>query len=278
MNPRIRRAAFASHVLFLCALPGVSFAADGFDAPSGDWTFRANVYAFVPEVGGHANIPSGGSLPLDVSASDLISHTDVAAMAGFEARKGRWGLYTDAVFMDLGQHNFGTRSLLAGRAPLPPGTSADLSLDIEALALTVAGTYRVHESDRNVVDVLAGGRMLDASVQLDWAFNADVAGTLRSGSREVGHTTWDGIVGLKGRSYFGDRNQWFVPWYVDAGTGAADLTWNASVGVGYAAHWGDVFVTYRRLDYDFSSDSTDSRRHIEDIHFNGPTLGVAFAW
>ena len=144
--------------------------------------------------------------------------------------------------MDLGQHVNGTRSVLAGRMPLPPGTYANASLDIEAFAFTVAGTYRALERDNANIDVFAGGRLLDATVKLDWDFNSDVVGTLRSGSSEVGHSSWDGIVGAKGRVYFGERKQWFVPWYVDAGTGATDLTWNASAGLGYAMRWGEVFV------------------------------------
>ena len=254
-------------------LPCLAFAQDRFDDPSTDWRFRTSLYAFVPKVGGNARLPSGGERELSVSADDLISHTDAAGMATFEFRKGRWGAFADLVAMDLGQHNTGTRALLAGRAPLPPGTYANASLDIEAFAFTVAGTYRALERDNAYLDVFAGGRLLDATVKLDWDFNSDVVGTLRSGSSEVGHSTWDGIVGAKGRVYFGERRQWFVPWYVDAGTGATDLTWNASAGLGYAMHWGEVFVTYRRLDYDFGDDRT-----LADLDFSGPTLGVAFDW
>ena len=45
------------------------------------------------------------------------------------------------------------------------------------------------------------------------------------------------------------------------------------MGLGYAAKWGDVFVTWRRLDYDFGDD-----RQLADLDFSGPTLGVAFDW
>ena len=272
MSLPLRRVIPASHLLALCLLPGVSFASD-FDTPSDDWNFRASLYGFFPDVGGNVRVPSGGERPLDVSASDLISHTDAAAMATFEVRKGRWGGYADIVSMDLGDSVHGTRSILAGRMPLPPGTSADASLDIEATALTLAGTYRVLETPNTSIDVLAGARLLDASVELKWTFSSDVVGTLRTGRNEVSRTSWDGIVGMKGRTYFGGRRQWFVPWYVDAGTGAADLTWQASAGIGYAAKWGDVFATWRRLDYDFGAD-----RHLGDIDFSGPTLGVAFDW
>ena len=70
----------------------------------------------------------------------------------------------------------------------------------------------------------------------------------------------------------GDGN-WYVPYYVDVGTGDSDLTWQAVAGIGYAFRWGEVFAAWRYLDYDFKSSS-----NIEKLNFNGPGLGVAFRW
>ena len=62
----------------------------------------------------------------------------------------------------------------------------------------------------------------------------------RSGTKKVSESVWDGIVGVKGRYAFGDDRKWFVPFYLDVGTGQTKLTWQAAAGVGYAFHWGDV--------------------------------------
>jgi hypothetical protein len=35
---------------------------------------------------------------------------------------------------------------------------------------------------------------------------------------------WDAIVGLKGRATFGEEHRWFVPYYLDVGTGESSLT------------------------------------------------------
>jgi hypothetical protein len=41
-------------------------------------------------------------------------------------------------------------------------------------------------------------------------------------------------VGVKGRYTFGDDGKWFVPFYLDVGTGQSQLTWQISSGLGYS--------------------------------------------
>ena len=95
----------------------------------------------------------------------------------------------------------------------------------------------------------------------------------REGNSEVKFDNWDGIVGAKGRLGFGPRREWFVPYYVDVGTGDSDLTWQGIVGIGYAFSWGEVIAAWRYLDYDFKSG-----QKIESVNLNGPAIGVAFHW
>ena len=91
----------------------------------------------------------------------------------------------------------------------------------------------------------------------------------RNGNSEAKISKTDGIVGAKGRFYFGDREQWYVPWYIDVGTGQTDLTWQAIGGLGYSYNWGEIFAVWRYLDYNFKSSSK-----IEDVNFSGPAIGV----
>jgi hypothetical protein len=84
-------------------------------------------------------------------------------------------------------------------------------------------------------------------------------------------TNWDAIVGLKGRAMLGSERKWFVPYYVDVGGGDSKLTWQVNAGIGYQFDWGAVLATWRYLDYDFKSSSK-----VQDLSFNGPTIGVAF--
>ena len=126
------------------------------------------------------------------------------------------------------------------------------------------------------MDVFAGARMLTLEPRLTWNFNVDVGpfvGPGRAGSRTVKETNWDAIVGVKGRVGFGANREWFIPYYVDIGTGDSDFTWQGSAGIGYAYPWGEVIATWRYLDYKFKSSSK-----VDDLTINGPVLGVAFRW
>ena len=80
-------------------------------------------------------------------------------------------------------------------------------------------------------------------------------------------------MGLKGRIIGGASRKFFIPYYVDVGTGNSRLTWQAIGGLGYAFGWGDVIATWRYLDYDFKSG-----RAIQSIRLSGPVIAASFRW
>ena len=126
------------------------------------------------------------------------------------------------------------------------------------------------------LDVFAGARLIDMKQTLGWQFSADLGGgtkPARSGAGEVKVTRTDGIIGAKGRATSGADREWFVPCYIDIGTGQTDLTWQGIAGIGYAFRGSELFAVWRYLDYNFKSSSK-----IEDVNFSGPALGVAFRW
>jgi hypothetical protein len=195
-------------------------------------------------------------------------------MGSFAAQKDRFGFFTDVIYLDVGDSIAGSRSIGAGSVPLPPDVTTDGSFDIKGWVWTLAASYRAMSTPDATVDVFTGARLLDVEGALSWRFSepfGPFAGPFQAGSSEVERHSWDGIVGAKGRVNFGRGSRWFVPYYADIGTGNADLTWQASTGIGYAADWGDVFATWRYLRYDFGDDRT-----FEDLDFNGPAVGVAF--
>ena len=115
--------------------------------------------------------------------------------------------------------------------------------------------------------------MLDMTNTLDWSLKGTGPGVLppQSGTKEVGQTNWDAVVGLKGRAFLGSERRWFVPYYVDVGTGESKFTWQANAGVGYNFDWGALVASWRYLSYDFKSGG-----HIDSVSFSGPLVGVAF--
>jgi hypothetical protein len=116
--------------------------------------------------------------------------------------------------------------------------------------------------------------MLDLEENLKWKFNGDIAGlpiVERTGSSQAENTQWDAIVGVKGKLAFGDEGQWYVPFYLDAGAGDSDLTWQGMTGLGYSFESVDVTAVWRYLDYDLGESTP-----IAAIDLSGAALGVSF--
>jgi len=243
---------------------------------SDEWRFQAIIYGYLPDIGGSTNFPEGHGTSINVDASKIIDNLKFTFMGTFEARKGRWGFFTDLLYLNVGGSQSNTRDVNVGGRELPAGVSTNVDLDLKGLIWTLAGTYRVIGDPATNFDVLAGARLLDLKQTLSYSFTADVGpivGPGRSGSSEVNPSYWDGIVGVKGRFQFGANREWFVPYYADIGTGESDLTYQLFGGIGYNFSWGSVLGGWRYLDYNFKSSSA-----VQDLTFNGPMIGVAFSW
>ncbi len=253
---------------------------------SGQWQYTASIYGYFPSIGGKTTFPTvpgapggpggSGDTGIAVSADQLIGALKFVFMGSFDANNGRWGVYNDVIYLDLGGSKSQTRDFSFGDIGIPASTSANLNLDLKGWIWTVAGEYRVSSDPAFTMDVLAGARYLDLRQTLKYEFAGDI-GPLplpgRAGSSTVSESIWDGIVGVKGRYAFGEGRNWSVPFYVDVGAGQSKHTWQAATGVGYAFKWGDAYAIWRYLDYGFKSE-----KRIQDLNFNGPMIGVAFRW
>lgn len=244
-------------------------------APGDDWQFGAIIYGYFPSFGGSSSFPSEGT-SIDVSADKIISAIKFAFMGAFEAQKGPFGAFTDVMYLNLGGSKSATRDLAIGGAQLPAGITANASLDIEGWVWTLAADYRALSTPQASFDTFAGARLLSIKEKLNWTFSGNVGpfvGPGRQGSSQASLDNWDGIVGVKGRLNLGVGRGWFVPYYLDVGTGASHFTWQGIAGLGYAFSWGELIGVWRYLDYDFKSGKT-----IESLNLNGPAVAVAFRW
>jgi len=252
----------------LCA--AAPFAAQ---AQSSGWQFEASLYGWFPAISGTTSFPviGGGGPDIDVSMGDVIDSLKFAFMGTFEARNGQWGLWTDLVYSDMGASKQGSRDFTIGG--VPAGFDANLVLDVKSWIWTIAGLYSLKDDAEGRTDLIFGARMLDMTNGLSYTLDPSGSSGLppRSGSGEVSVTNWDAVVGLKGRAMLGSERKWFVPYYVDVGTGESKLTWQVNAGIGYQFDWGAVLATWRYLDYDFKSSS-----RVQSMSFNGPTIGVLF--
>lgn len=241
------------------------------------WRFQAIVYGYLPDIGGNTTFSrTGGGSSVEVDASTILKNLNGVFMGMFEMSKGRWGVYTDLMYMDVGNDKSGTRDIAIGGTQIPADVSAGVDFNLKGWIWTIAGEYQVVQDPRAPFFVLAGARLLDMDQTLSYQLSGNVGRfpvVDRQGNLDASLTNWDAIVGVKGRVAFGNDGEWFVPYYFDIGTGQSDLTWQAIGGIGYSFKWGDVIAAWRYLDYNMKSGSK-----VESLNFNGPAIGLAFRW
>lgn len=180
----------------------VAMPAEAVAESSGAWPLGASTAFRWPD--------SGGDFAVDVD--DLLSSLNFVFVGSLEARKGRWGVFTDVVYLDGGDRRSATRDLSFG----------------------------------------GGARLLDVEETLDDALSAGIGPIGRpdrSGRRTASVCHGDGIVGARGRFVVG-QGACFVPWDVHAGTGESVLTWQAMAGADYRLGWDELVLAWRHLDHD----------------------------
>jgi len=260
-------------------------AASAQEASSG-WQFSVMPYVWLPGLKADVKYgpPSGGSASANVSAdeSDVLSSLEMAFMIAGEARKGRWLVATDYMYLDLGKQDSKVKSVdfNPGSGPVNVttsqiGGSAESSFKGSIWGL-VGGYAAISEPSVNL-DLIAGLRYMDIEVSSSWNLNTTVTSPnggqtfSRSGSAQKSGSNTNFIVGAKGQVKLGQSN-WFIPYYADVGGGSSTSTWQLATGVGYAFGWGDIRLDYRYLAYK----QRDDDKFLEKLELGGLALGANF--
>lgn len=225
------------------------------------WDFTAAIYLWGADIGGRT---ASGS-KVDVSFNDLFDNLNSAFMGTFEARKDKWLVITDLIYMDISADKTAEVTIPIG--PIEIDVTGDADVDLTGKVFQLAGGYNLHTDERSRLDLIAGARYLD----LDMDTSITITGPLQGRPIKISESgdVWDGIVGVKGQYDLGQR--WSIPYYVDVGTGQSEFTWQAMMGVGFnATKWLDVALVYRHLAWEVDGDL------IDNLNFSGPALGAIF--
>jgi len=273
------------HVKFLLLLLPLAMQSAAADDDADGWQFKLTPYLWLPTISGKLNYelpPGGGGAPqIDVGPTDWLELLNGAFLLQGEARKDRFFVFADAVYLGLESDNDRVASVSPGPGDLiPVDVSVNLATktDVDGFTMTVAGGYNVHKDDRSSVDLFGGARYFGMDTKTSWNLSADIelpgGGTVlsRQGSIEGDVTSWDVIIGIKGQQRLGNGN-WSLPYYLDVGTGDSDLTWQAIAGVSYAYGWGDLIMSYRHFEYDGGPLGL-----MEGFSFSGPLFGAQFSF
>ena len=249
----------------ICAagfLPGAAQAQDS------GWSFELTPYLWGAAMDGSVGAGQLPSIGVDMSFSDILENLDAGLMGAFEARKGRWGLLLDAIYMKLEDSGTATRT---GAGPIGATASASAELQIKQTTYAAAVTYRAKEG-RAPLDVVAGLRYLEveANARIDASLFAQ-AGTVDAGAKK----SWaDPYVGLRLQQPLDER--WTLVSYADIGGFGvgSDFTWQAALGVSYEFSKSITGKAgYRMIGVDYDKDAFAYDMTYSGLYFG---LGIGF--
>jgi len=262
LNPRTLVLAAVLAALSLSPAPAQAQAAAA--APGSGWTFDLTPYIWGVAMSGDVQ---GGALPainIDMSFSDILENLDAGLLGAFEARKGRWGMLFDAIYMKLEGSGTASRT---GPGPIGATATASADLELTQKMFAAAVAYRMQEG-RAPIDVIGGLRYskIEADATINGSFFAQAGTVARSAEKD-----WvDPYIGV--RALYPIANHWTLVSYVDiGGLGVgSDFTWQAVLGANYeisktfAAKFG-----YRYLSVDYDKDG-----FVYDMANSGLYLGL----
>lgn len=252
-----KRLSVVLFVLFLALCPGSLLAKDS--APSDTWVFMADLYAWMPAI----DLTSASGQETSIDFSNILDNLNFTVMGSVGARKDKWFLGTDVLYMNLS--DTATTTATVARV----GTAAvNANVDLKVWIVTPIAGYRVIDKEKFTMDVFAGARYLHLKVGVD-ASNANPFGLPLLINRSDSTDNWDGIVGVRGDINLTEK--WHLPYYLDIGTGDSKYTWQGFAGVGYRINSFDIVAGYRYLDYDL-----DDNKVIDDMTVRGPLVGFRY--
>jgi hypothetical protein len=214
-------------------------------APSDKWEVTVVPYFMGAAMSGTTTV-RGREVDIDVSASDILSNLQFGAMGVVVARKGKWGLGADAIWMALG------------------ATVRETNVDFNQGAFAFYGLRRLSSA----ADLTFGLRVNTLQGKLEFK-------TL--GEEVSQDKTWvDPLVGLTLRSSREHRVHAQVYTEIGGFGAGSDFTWQIFPTVGY--RFTDHFsleAGYRWLDLDYKA-GDGNERFAYDVLTQGPVGGLAF--
>ncbi|HNP35052.1 MAG TPA: hypothetical protein PKK10_04305 [Woeseiaceae bacterium] len=244
------------------------------------WQYTLTPYLWLPTISANLNFqpPAGGGAPsVDAGPTDWLKLLNGAALLSGSVSNGAFSLHGDFIWLSLESDDDKVVGVRDG-VHIPVDASLNLSTetDFDGLSWTLAAGYMLQQTERSSVEILGGVRYFGMDVETSWNLELDIespnGGVALPAQGSIGDEVklWDGIVGVRGHVAIGD-GRWYVPYYLDVGTGDTDLTWQAMTGLSYSYGWGDLMLVYRHLDYDEGADKL-----LDSLALSGPAFGARF--
>jgi hypothetical protein len=244
--------------------------------PAPAWQVALTPYLWVPSLRGTINydiarLPNGepGMLTFGVAPGDYLNKLNSAAMFAIDAHSRSLDLFSDFMWMNFSNTNTVSATVTGpfGKVQLP--VSLQAGARFVANIWTVGAGVPVVDNESVLAELFVGERFTQPKSSIDWTLTTPSEFLDRSGSASFMTTLYDFIGGTKGDFYLSSDKKWFVPFYIDVGSGTFGSTWQYVGGLGYGRN-ASVTLGYRGLSY------TSSQGHLPNLRMNGPILGYTF--
>jgi len=96
------------------------------------WKTSLSIYAYLPTIGGSTTFPTlpGNPSPgVNIDANTIIDHLKMTFMGALDIHNGKWGAFTDILYMDIGGNKPKSRDFTIDG--VPGALTGDMSLDIK---------------------------------------------------------------------------------------------------------------------------------------------------
>ena len=248
------------------------------------WSYAVAPYFWMPTIDTSlsAQGPRGGNVDFSTSIDigTILRRLNFAAMIGAEARYERFSVMTDLLYMNVNNTTSESRlsSFNPGPGPIDIPRSGQLNAGtrLGTMIGSLAGGYTLLQGDWGNFDALAGIRLLNVNSTTNYNLSVAILlpnrtiGLSRNGSLTVNRTYVDGIGGVTGRINI-LNSKFYLPFYLDAGGGGIQFTWQAYGGIAYKiASWGDVSAGYRYLRFENGGTS----QGVRDLSLSGALVAL----
>ncbi|TYC64662.1 hypothetical protein FMN63_19500 [Stappia sp. BW2] len=217
------------------------------------WNFSITPYFWMAGLGGETVTGDNITMPFN----KVIENLSFALMTSISAEKGRFGVYSDLIYMNLEGSKTTTATLVRRTI------DAKLDATIKGFITTNSLGYKIVDTPSSEIAGFGGFRYLWLSTDLDFSL-----GNFSASASDQGQVI-DAVVGLRGETKLSDR--WSVAYYGDVGTGQSDVTWQLFGAIGYEIKNIDLFAGYRYIGWRF-----DDVADLDALDTYGPVIGARF--
>lgn len=257
------------------------------------WQFNFTPYGWLMGIDGDVTV-RGHTVDVNESFIDLVEDSDslIALMGFFEARRGRFSLFSDLVWADL-TFSGNIQRQANPIANLNVLASANAKLDYELTIIQTGASYEIARWSRNgastALDLMASARYwnqsVDVSVNVTGNVDLGTIGFQRSGSRAIaksGDLDWvDPVIGGRLRHQTASGSEITLTGDVGGFGAGSDFSWQAVATYGFdVSLFGTpvhTVVGYRAIGVDYSESGPFGQNGIDAV-LHGPVIGAKFRW